>query len=427
MADRWGEGGKKNDAVDRRGRVGHFFLGCWLMAALVHIAWVPNMVWFMVVEPAPQRSVIEVSTLALVSRPASPPREGGAASGVPREQEIQLPGAAPGGSTSARAPRRHEWERSSLEQRRAAAQRALDHAAEPQPFRPARARRSSSAPVARVSLPQPDDDDIRLTGAPSRDASLMRRRGERRRGEARAEPGRGGAPSAGNRVPEGDGALATASSGNGQGVNPRAARRGARPRRASPRVARGQTSADAARPGLLAGMDSSRQATPRQAATSTPVREARRASDRAERSERFDGGRVSRRSARGDADEARGAGQGGRGRGTEGAGRASNSLFDDYRRVVKTRVQRNMVFPEQLALEMQQGVVVVDITIRHDGHIDRVQVRRSSGFEAFDGDAIQAVHRTDPLPPPPPEELFRRGGESVVLSLQMRYHNPMFN
>ncbi len=401
------------------------FVGCWIMALAIHVAWIPNAVWFMAAPAVPESSIIGVSAVALAPRPVSQPRGGHAAAGrlIP---EIQLPGAAPGGSSRTRALRRHEWPQAALDQVLSSAQRSPDHAVQAQPYRPQRPGRRAS-PAERVSLPVPGSADIATDGATKSDASLLRRRGERRRGLRDGVPLAGGSPSAGNRVPLDDGELSSASAGEGPGAVVDQARRGARPRSARPVVQVSATSADAPATGPLAGMQHNRQATPELAWSSAPVREARRASGAAERTDVVAGGRVARRRGQGSSVEARGPGRGGRGRGTDGSGRAQNSLISDYLRDSMARIHRHWDFPRELIYDLRQGIVVLLVRVRHDGRVQRVTVRRSSGFQAFDEFAVRAVHQANPLAPPPPEELFRHGRDYIDLPLEMRYRNPMFD
>lgn len=398
---------------------------CWLFAVALHLTWVPNFVWFMAAPPEARASVVEVQTVHVASEPVSEQSEGRSERGR-REPEIELPGTAPGGSTAARAALRHEWERDAARQQQSWAPRAQDWAVEVVSYRPALAGRHSS-PNQAIAMPRPAEEDNHLRGAPTRDDSQLRRRGESNRTVREALRGAGGVPSSGREVPRGRGEDSQASAGSGSGSRPRAAKRGARPRRASPHVPEDETSADAARTGPLAGMQPARQAAPEQAWTNAPVREARSASRDAEHESDINAGRVRRPRAQGGSAEASGPGRGGRGRGRDGAGRASSSLLPDYFRDVRARVGRHQSYPEVLEYDLQQGLVVLRVRVRHDGRVDRVDVQRSSGFELFDADAIRAVRRASPLSPPPPEAVFRAGGEYLEFTLPIRYRNPMFD
>jgi TonB family protein len=190
-------------------------------------------------------------------------------------------------------------------------------------------------------------------------------------------------------------------------------------------VAEAPLSADATALGVAAGALPSRQAAP-EVAWSSSVREARRSSGTADENEDAAAGSVRRRRGQGAASEAEGPGLGGRGRGTRGGGQASSALLDEYLRDCATRIGRHWSFPRELAFELHQGLVLLEVQVSHDGRVERVTVQRSSGYEAFDDTAVRAVHSANPLAPPPPEELFRNGRNFVVLHFPMRYRNPMF-
>lgn len=397
---------------------------CWLAAFLVHLAWVPNLVWFIMGPREASTAVVFIETVGVSSRSKAPP-SGDQAAQSRRLPQIELPGAAPGGSTRALAAERSEWERQAMSQEQSWAPRALDRAAHLLTYRP-RAPGQPRSPWEIVSHPMPADDDIRLTGVESRDDSLLRRPGDHLTGDLEGQPGAGGSTSAGNRVPVENGTLARASTGEATGQQPRSSRRGAQPRVARPRVVEAPESADAVQSGPLAGMQASRQAAPEVAWSNSPVREARVSSGSAKAATNAAAGKVRRHNGQGASSEAHGPGRGGRGRGTKGAGQSTSSLLDEYMRDCMSRFDRHMTYPDNLEYGLQQGFVLLEVQIRHDGNVQRVTVNRSSGFEAFDETFIRAVQSSNPLAPPPPEELFRSGGEFLVLRFSMRYRNPMF-
>ena len=104
----------------------------------------------------------------------------------------------------------------------------------------------------------------------------------------------------------------------------------------------------------------------------------------------------------------------------------ASSLLADYLRDVEAGVSRHWRYPSRLAYSLEQGLVVLQVRVRHDGQVEAVVIQRASGFEAFDAEAVRAVRQASPFAPPPPEVLFRRGRKFLLLSLPMRYRNPMF-
>lgn len=397
----------------------------WALALLFHVLWVPNLVWLLAPPTDLARSMIEVTAVGV-----APVIEAERGPGQTAERlaapEIELPGMASGGSSSETAPARHDWERGAMEQRQVSAPRAPDWAPQLQVMRPHAPRGRPRAPAEIVAQLRAGTDDLWLAGRDVRSDSVLRRPGDRVRGERADDPGAAGTPSAGNRVAPGEGPFSIAAAGEGGGPDRRRAVLGGRPRQARPHVAEAQTSSDAERLGELAGLQASRQAAPELAWSSAPVREARRSSGDGPESDALAAGEVQRRDGQGPGREARGPAGGGRGRGTRGTGRDMSPLLESYRRDCMARISRYWSYPLGLAYDLQQGLVQVEIQIRHDGRVERVTVQRSSGFRAFDDNAVRAVRLASPFAPPPPEELFRHGRDSVVLRIPMRYRNPMF-
>lgn len=417
-----GVGGRNHSRL--RWSTWRLLLLCWMAAFLVHLAWIPNLVWFMIGPRQTSTAVVFIETVGFSPRPLTTP-SGHQATRSRRLPQIELPGVAPGGSTSALASNRSEWRRQAMSQKQSWAPRALDRAPHLLTYRP-RAPGQPRSPWEIVSHPMPENDDIVLAGVESRNDSLLRRPGNHLTGDLDGQPGTGGSPSAGNRVPVEEGSLARSSTGESMGQQPRASRRGGRPRVARPRVVEAPESAAATQSGPISGMQASRQAAPELAWTNEPVREARVSSGSVAAATTASAGQVRRHHGQGASSEARGPGRGGRGRGTKGGGQSSSSLLDEYMRDCMARFGRHMSYPDNLEYGLQQGLVLLEVQVRHDGNVQRVTVRRSSGFEAFDETFIRAVQEANPLAPPPPEELFRSGGEFLVLRFSMRYRNPMF-
>lgn len=75
--------------------------------------------------------------------------------------------------------------------------------------------------------------------------------------------------------------------------------------------------------------------------------------------------------------------------------------LDAYKRSVAERITRASpdVFAEPLP-EMFKSIVVLDITIDHEGRLTQVAVRRSNGFKALEHRAIESVRRAAPFGAP---------------------------
>jgi TonB family protein len=75
--------------------------------------------------------------------------------------------------------------------------------------------------------------------------------------------------------------------------------------------------------------------------------------------------------------------------------------LDAYKRSVAERVSRASpdVFAEPVP-EMLKSIVVLDITIAHDGTLMQVSVRRSNGYQALERKAVESIRRAAPFGAP---------------------------
>lgn len=75
--------------------------------------------------------------------------------------------------------------------------------------------------------------------------------------------------------------------------------------------------------------------------------------------------------------------------------------LDGYKRAFAAQVARASpeVFEDPVP-EMLKSVVVLDITIGHDGRLQRVAVRRSNGYRALENLAMDSVRRAAPFAAP---------------------------
>lgn len=86
--------------------------------------------------------------------------------------------------------------------------------------------------------------------------------------------------------------------------------------------------------------------------------------------------------------------------------------LDGYKRALAEQVAR--VSPEMFSdpvPDMLKSVVVLEISIGHDGRLLNVAVRRSNGFTALENLAMESVRRAAPYQPP--SWAVRRGEGSV--------------
>jgi TonB family protein len=101
--------------------------------------------------------------------------------------------------------------------------------------------------------------------------------------------------------------------------------------------------------------------------------------------------------------------------------RTGDRRYLGYFQRVYDKVKAQWVFPRKLAAELIQGEVVVTFTIRKDGRIDDIAVRKSSGFREFDDNVIRAVERAAPLPPVP----AALGPRDLRVNAPFEYLNPL--
>jgi TonB family protein len=84
---------------------------------------------------------------------------------------------------------------------------------------------------------------------------------------------------------------------------------------------------------------------------------------------------------------------------------------------IQRRVVSRLRFPRRLALELEQGEVVVHFVVRPDGRIDgAVRIVKSAGFDEFDAEAVSAVTRAAPFPPM---------SRPLSASMQIGFDNPL--
>jgi protein TonB len=93
-------------------------------------------------------------------------------------------------------------------------------------------------------------------------------------------------------------------------------------------------------------------------------------------------------------------GQAASGNGTGGNGGALAGCLDPvWMRAVTERVRQFFYYPD--AALRTTGVVTIHFSVRRNGQIDRLEVRKSSGNEGLDKAAYDIMRKAQPLPPIP--------------------------
>jgi len=95
-------------------------------------------------------------------------------------------------------------------------------------------------------------------------------------------------------------------------------------------------------------------------------------------------------------------GQAASGNGTGGNGGALAGCLDPvWMRAVTERVRQFFYYPDAALAVRTTGVVTMHFSVRRNGQIDRLEIRKSSGNVGLDKAAADIMHKAQPLPPIP--------------------------
>lgn len=95
-------------------------------------------------------------------------------------------------------------------------------------------------------------------------------------------------------------------------------------------------------------------------------------------------------------------GQAASGKGTGGSGAGLSGCLDPvWMRAVTERVRQFFYYPPSALAARTTGVVTMHFSVRRDGRIDRLQIRKSSGNGELDKAATDIMRKAQPLPPIP--------------------------
>ncbi len=94
-----------------------------------------------------------------------------------------------------------------------------------------------------------------------------------------------------------------------------------------------------------------------------------------------------------------------------------------YFRRMYAAMDRLIEFPEELALNFDQGEVIVRFTLFRDGRVGDVVVEKSSGFAKFDRQVTRAVGRAGPYGPVPESIIGNRA--HIVVRAPYAFRNPL--
>jgi len=95
-------------------------------------------------------------------------------------------------------------------------------------------------------------------------------------------------------------------------------------------------------------------------------------------------------------------GQAASGNGTGGNGGALAGCLDPiWMRAVTERVRQFFYYPDAALAVRATGVAMMHFSVRRNGQIDRLEIRKSSGNDGLDKAATDIMHKAQPLPPIP--------------------------
>jgi len=117
-------------------------------------------------------------------------------------------------------------------------------------------------------------------------------------------------------------------------------------------------------------------------------------------------------------------GQAASGNGTNGNGGVLAGCLDPvWMRAVTERVRQFFYYPDQALALRTTGVVIVRFSVRRNGQIDRLEIRKSSGNDGLDKAAIDIMRKAQPLPPIPDRMHLDRVDGDLPVNFGVRSFN----
>lgn len=117
-------------------------------------------------------------------------------------------------------------------------------------------------------------------------------------------------------------------------------------------------------------------------------------------------------------------GQAASGNGTGGNGGALAGCLDPvWMRAVTERVRQFFYYPEAALAGRTTGVVTMHFSVRRNGQIDRLAIRKSSGNDGLDKAAYDIMQKAQPLPPIPDRMHVDRVDGDLPINFGVRSFN----
>jgi protein TonB len=117
-------------------------------------------------------------------------------------------------------------------------------------------------------------------------------------------------------------------------------------------------------------------------------------------------------------------GQAASGNGTNGNGGGLAGCLDPvWMRAVTERVRQFFYYPDAALAVRKTGVVMMHFSVRRDGRIDKLAIRKSSGDNGLDKAAYDIMQKAQPLPPIPDRMRTDRVDGDLPINFGMRSFN----
>jgi len=96
---------------------------------------------------------------------------------------------------------------------------------------------------------------------------------------------------------------------------------------------------------------------------------------------------------------------------------ARQSAITSWQRALHQHLQSRKRYPRAAQSRRQEGVAVIRFVLDREGTVLSARLERSSGTAMLDEEALDLIHRTQPLPPPPAEIT----GERIEVTIPIEY------
>lgn len=92
-----------------------------------------------------------------------------------------------------------------------------------------------------------------------------------------------------------------------------------------------------------------------------------------------------------------------------------NSVKSDYSNLLANAIAKYKQYPKLAQMRGWQGIVIVELELSPSGSILSMLIKKSSGYEILDSEAMQMIQRASPLPQPP--ETLRTKNFTVLVPI----------